>query len=220
MAYSVTGIVNLALSRIGVKGIANLSEQSQQAIAANASWQYIRDEVLSAKDWYFAKKRVALAQNATSPAYNFDYAYTLPADFLRLCKQDSSDASVFPSGYYAEDSITGQVLIQNNYTAYKIEAISDGTLCLVTNYDNSSYDIYINYIAKITDVTKFSPQFISALAFRLAAELSITRTETRSKFTDMMETYRTSLVDAEGHNMSMDYNNGETGTDSWLMAGR
>jgi len=220
MAYSIVGIANLSLGKIGVKQIASLTENSAQAITANASWQYIRDEVLSVKDWYFAKTRVALAQNTTDPVYGFSYAYTLPSDFLRICKQDGSDASVFPSGLYTGEYSTGQILIQNNYTRYKIETISDGTLCLFTSYDNSDDDIYINYIKRITDVTKFSPAFVSSVSYRWAAELSISRTETRSKFEDMMNLYRNSLMDAEAHNASMDYNHEETGSEDWLTAGR
>ena len=50
MAYSDVGIANLALIRVGAKRITALTEDSEQAIVANAVWQYIRDEVLAAKD--------------------------------------------------------------------------------------------------------------------------------------------------------------------------
>lgn len=218
MSYSQVGIVNLACIRTGVKRISAITENSEPAIVANAVWQYIRDEVLAAKDWKFAKTRVALAQNATTPEYQFDYAYTLPTDFLRLCMQDKSDVSVFPSGLYSQDT-TGQIYLNDFYYPYKIEALADGTLCLLTNYDNTSDSLYITYIRRITDVTKFSPAFVNCLANRLAAELSIAITESRSKFSDMMNLYEATLKRAEAHNMSLDYQD-ETGDSSWVDAGR
>jgi hypothetical protein len=215
MAYSQVGIANLALIRAGTKTITALTEN----IVVNAVWQYIRDEVLAAKDWKFAKTRVALAKNATAPVYQFDYAYTLPTDFLRLCRQDASDASVFPSGLYSEDQMTGQIYINSYYYPYKIEAISDGTLCLLSDYDNTDNDIYITYIQKITDVTKFSPAFINALANRLGAEIAISITESSNKFADLMNLYKETLKTAEALNSSSDFQD-ETGSDSWDLAGR
>lgn len=220
MAYSQVGIVNLSLSKLGVKRISSMSENSETAISANASWQYIVDEVLSSKDWFFAKLRVALAKNVTAPAYGYTYAYTLPADFLRLCGQDANDVSVFPSGLYSSDWTTGELMLNYIYNHYKIEIISDGTLCLLTDYDNTDDDLYITYIKRITDVNKFSPAFVSALSFRLAAELSIIRTESRPKFQDMMNLYDSFLRRAEGYNQHANYIDDETGSTDWINAGR
>ena len=202
MAYSVVGIVNLALQKIGVMRIAALGEGSEQAIAANAVWEYIRDEVLQAKGWTFAKVRVALAQNATSPVQGYEYAYTLPADFLRLDRDKKDDLAVYPSYNYV------------------IETLPDGTICLFTDYDNETYDLYIRYIRKIADPQKFTPMFISALAFRLAAELAIPRTEGLKKYKAMMEMYAQALLMADSVNQSGDYQENETGDDSWERAGR
>jgi len=219
MAYSDVGIANLALIRVGAKRITALTEDSEQAIVANAVWQYIRDEVLAAKDWKFAKVRVALAKNVTVPVYQFGYTYTLPTDFLRLCKQDRTDASVFQSGLYSEDSATGQIYLNDSFYQYKIETIADGTLCLLTDYDNTSNDIYITYIRRITDSTKFSPAFINAFACRLGAEIATALTESRAKYQDMMNMYESALKNAERLNMSLDYQE-ETGSNEWSDAGR
>ena len=219
MAYSDVGIANIALIRIGAKRISSLTEDSESAIVVNAVWQYIRDEVLSARDWHFAKVRVALAKNVTTPAYNFDYAYTIPSDFLRLCRQDRMDASVFPSGLYSEEFFTGQLYLNNVYYQYKIETISDGTICLFSDYDNTDDSLFITYIKRITDSTKFSPAFVNCFANRLGAEIATSITESRAKFQDMMNMYESSLKKAESQNMSLDYQD-ETGNDNWEMSGR
>lgn len=224
MAYSVVGIVNMALQRIGVKRIASLTENSDQAIAANAVWEYIRDEVLSAKDWKFAKTRVVLAQNVTTPEYTYDYAYTLPTDFLRLCLTKEEDNSFYPSGAYATAWTAETLTIQSRKYGYSIEALSDGTLCMLTDYDNTDDDLYITYIKKETNPARYSPAFISALAFRLAAELTLTRTESRQKFSDMMTLYEQALKRADEYNGSLEYVEDEVGkvttADSWEFAGR
>jgi hypothetical protein len=62
MAYTEVGVVNLALQRIGADRITSLTQDIAQAEAANAAWEYIRDEVLEAGDWNFAKRRTTLSK--------------------------------------------------------------------------------------------------------------------------------------------------------------
>lgn len=219
MAYSVVGIVNMGLSRIGVKRIAALTENSEQAIAANAVLEYIRDEVLEAKDWRFAKTRVALAQNAIAPVYGYDYAYTLPTDFLRLCFRKDVDPSFYPSGAYATAWTADELTIRARNYYYIVEALADGTKCIFTDYDNTDYDLYITYIRKVTDPSKYSPSFVNCFADRIAAELATYLTEGRQKFVDRMTIYKDTLKTADEINRSLDYVN-ETGNNDWLKAGR
>lgn len=222
MAYSITGIVNLALLKIGVKRISSHPDSTTpQGIDANDCWEYIRDEVLSARDWKFAKLRVALAKNATAPATMYDYAYTLPTDFLRLCLKKSHDSVVSTEEYDDEYFVNDVLVVKQVAYAYSIEILSDGTLCLMTDYDNTDYDLYISYIKKVTDATKYSPMFIKALSYRLAAELALPRTEGQTKFQSMMLLYKDALQEADGLNASMEYVPHETGTsESWELAGR
>jgi hypothetical protein len=85
--FSQTGIANVALQRIGARGtISSINEDSPNAIKVRTCWDYVFQEVLSERDWKFAKTRVALQQNANRPVGGYRYAYALPADFLRLCK--------------------------------------------------------------------------------------------------------------------------------------
>jgi len=210
----------MSLQRIGVKLIANLTEDSAQAIAANAVWEYVRDEVLEAKDWKFAKVRVALEQLVTAPEYGYDYAYALPYDFLRICLTHEDDNSFYPSGAYASAYTADEVTVRSRNYGYSIETIADGTMCLFSDYDNEDDELYINYIRRVTDPAKYSPSFISALAFRMAAEVSITRTEGRQKFIDMMTLYDSALKRADEINSQRDYIRYEYGSEEWERAGR
>ena len=204
MSYSIVGIVNLALRRIGVKRIAALTEDTPQAIDANACWEYIRDLVLETKDWRFAKIRKKLAQGTVTPEYEWDYAYGLPEGFLRLCREDKDDPPVYPTGY-----------------AWKLETLSDGSLYFLTDYDNSGGDdLYITCIIRVVDPEQYSAHFIDCLAWRLAAELAIGRTESQSKFKWCMEMYGISLQQSEGLNRALDYLENESGNSDWEDAGR
>lgn len=206
MAYSVIDIVNLALGRIGQPKIDLLTEDSTAAIQANLAWPYIRDEVLSVYDWTFAKSRVALARNTTSPVQGFLYAYTLFPDFLRVCRNRGDDPPIYPPGAAAGN--------------YIIEALSDGVLCLFTDYDNTDADLVIQYIRRETNPTRYTPSFISAVTFRMAAELSFILPESGTKFNDMMMMYNRELQTAKGVNASGDRLSNETGNEDWVNAGR
>ena len=331
MAYTQVGIVNLALGRIGMKHITTITESTPQAEAANRVWEYIRDEVLEAKDWRFAKTREMLSRAPVSPIYTYDYAYVLPNDFLRLARsRDPLNDPVFypisvldykfeslqlPEGLekvtngaftgastgwvlgtgwtygtnnvakvagavntlsQAYDSMVSAPVVGESYQlsvvlssfsggallpkvggtngspistedtwTQIIEASSatDGItftpmdpdvavtldtvslfkvadrLCILTDYeDDEDNPVYITYIKKVTDVTQYSPSFISVLAWRLAAEMSIYLPESRMKFADCWSQYELALTRAEGLTQSLDQE--EQSSNDWEMAGR
>lgn len=78
------GIVNSALVKIGADTITSLTDDSEEARAANAQYAKLRDEVLRGHPWNFAVERVQLAQFGTDPAFGYAKQYQLPADCLRV----------------------------------------------------------------------------------------------------------------------------------------
>jgi hypothetical protein len=234
MSYSPVGIVNLALGRIGAKIIASLSENSPNAIKANAVWEYCRDEVLQAKDWKFAKLRYEMQVSTTKPLYGYGFAYPLPSDFLRLVRPRQNpfkglNPAAYSPGYsYTLIDTTGYSRFLNFDPPvfppgfpYVIETLPDtGQSCMFTGYDNTNFPLYINYIRRVTDATKYTPAFINSLANRVGAELATAVTENAGKFKDMMGLYALSLETAQAQNESIDYLEDEAGGDEWLSAGR
>jgi hypothetical protein len=82
---SVTSICNLALAKVGqANKIISIDENSKAARALNTVYETVRDQCLRDHPWNFATARAQLAADVDSPAWGFTYAYTLPADFLRL----------------------------------------------------------------------------------------------------------------------------------------
>lgn len=84
MAFSETGICNLALGQIGVGRIANIDGLSQVERDCAAIFDSARDEVIADFDWPFARKKIELAQLTTAPAFDYSYAYALPYDYIQI----------------------------------------------------------------------------------------------------------------------------------------
>ena len=88
MATDDTEICNLALDHIGERAtIPNLSEVSAEAEACNRWYAKSLNEILTAQDWGFARKRTLLVQhNECAPDGVWAYRHILPPDLLVVRK--------------------------------------------------------------------------------------------------------------------------------------
>jgi hypothetical protein len=84
-------IVNSALLKLGATRISSITQNTKSAIHMNAIWAQILDCVLRAHPWHFAKKRVTLVPNATTPPYEYDFTYDLPGDWIRPLEPEHND---------------------------------------------------------------------------------------------------------------------------------
>ena len=247
MNYSAASIANLALGRIGARGeITDLNENSPNAKKVLNCWDAVFQEVLSERDWKFAKTRQPLQLSPVTPLYTWKFAWALPADFLRFVRprrrqipsDDSNwlwygygaagqgwfsrhDPPFWPYGwdYKVETLTAGWDTTVNPPVPYTAAPFPTGKYIL-TNYGGWEAPAAITYIQLITDYTQLMPGFVNCLAYRLAQELSISITEDKQKFQGMSEMYRDSLNSAEAQNETMDYERNEDGSDSWERAGR
>jgi len=334
MAYTELGVVNFGLQRLGEKLLTSaewIARTKPSAAAAYAAWEYVRDEVLEAGNWNFAKTRTTLSKvapridlncgngkhlyfaadkyladtldisievysnsadalsvvvdpddsqnilvklaNAT-PGNNdasdiqtalqalgtvngvsvaawtvtanaeytatpctadidldavnmasvltgqYYFAYLLPDNFLKVAKQRDFDAAIKGIGGYNTNFNEYQLLkLRGNVYSYVVETLSDDSKVLLINYDDGNYPLELVYIKRLTDVAKYSAHFISALAYRLAAELAPIIPKDDKKFVAMMKEYDGALKRAEGLNQSSDYVRNETGSSDWVDAG-
>ena len=83
---SVVDICNGSLNQLGATTILSLTEDSKNARLCNSRYTQVRDAVFRSHPWNCLQKRVELAADTTAPAWGFSYAYTLPADCLRLLR--------------------------------------------------------------------------------------------------------------------------------------
>lgn len=245
MNYSQVGVANMALQRIGARGtIASFTEDSPNAIKVLTVWDMIFQEVLSERDWKFAKTRVELQQNVQRPVGGYRYAYALPADFLRLCRPREkpeerriADANFFSWGAWGHRRHDIPVW-PHDVAPYIVETVQNAipvppnpalpityTTNLLSNYPHRGLytdcqPIVINYIRLITDFTQLLPGFVNCLANRLAAELAIPVTEDKQKYQGMMEMYTHSMNSAQAQQECDDFLQDEAGSQSWVEAGR
>jgi hypothetical protein len=89
MATAVS-ICSNALLMLGDKPINSLDEGTDRARLAANLWPDMRDFVLRRHPWNCAVKRVLLSPQVTAPAFDFEYAFLLPSDWLRTLQVGKS----------------------------------------------------------------------------------------------------------------------------------
>lgn len=172
-----TQIVNQALHHLGVQRINSLTDDNKRAQLMNDLYTQVRDDVLRSATWGFAMKRAQLAEASPAPAFEFSKNFSIPADCLKVHQvwdynPGSSTATgtshPFPFGVdYSDEDLR-----------YKVE----GDL-LLANADT----IYIRYISRQTDVSKYSPDFIRCLSLELAASACFSLTQNRGLRKELLQ---------------------------------
>ena len=90
---SKTEIANRALAKLGQPRVANIeTDNSKAPKALNEMYDQVRDALLAEYPWNFALTRAQLAKDATSPAWDWANAYTVPSDFLSLVEVKNNPA--------------------------------------------------------------------------------------------------------------------------------
>ena len=98
MRMSEVEICNMAL---GLAGTADFIQSLTDATSVNARrcnqfFTQAVESVLRKHDWHCAAKRVQLSQNETTPVFEYEYAYSIPADCVRLINIYGDDVGYSP----------------------------------------------------------------------------------------------------------------------------
>lgn len=83
MTTSAVSICSNALLDVGAQTIASFDEASDRATIVANRWESVRDAVLRSHPWNCAVRRVILAPEVGTPAFDYAYAFALPGDWLR-----------------------------------------------------------------------------------------------------------------------------------------
>lgn len=168
MADSTYAICKAALSRLGTEtNFTAFGDNTPEARLLELAYDPARLSTLRAHPWAFAIKRVALALDSDTPSFEYAYQFTLPTDCLYVRRTDYEAL-----GYDHDYRIEGGKL-----------------LC-----DDS--DVKIEYIANITDTSKFDPLFDDALAQRIAAEISPALSDNASLAEKLWDIYERKIMEA------------------------
>lgn len=92
MSASEVQICNLALAKFGDITITSLTENTKEGRTCKIIYPLMRDLMLSSHPWNFAMARADIsALLATTPPFQWDYAYTIPTDCLMVWQLYGTD---------------------------------------------------------------------------------------------------------------------------------
>ena len=143
---SVVNMCNSALNLLGASTISALTDDTKNARLCNQRYEPVRNRVFRSHAWNCLHKRVQLAQNSTAPVVEYDHAYALPSDCLRLLKIHNGTT----------DSIATAL-------DYKLEGRN-----IVTDLDT----VFAIYIALDTDPNNYDTYLRESISHQLAADLA------------------------------------------------
>jgi len=143
---SVVNMCNSALNLLGASTISALTDDTKNARLCNQRYEPVRNRVFRSHAWNCLHKRVQLAQNSTAPVVEYDHAYALPSDCLRVLKIHNGTT----------DSIATSL-------DYKLEGRN-----IVTDIDT----IFLIYIALDTDPNNYDTYLRESISHQLAADLA------------------------------------------------
>jgi len=146
---SETDVANVALRLVGQTAITDRTDGSTNGNIIDDIFDDIRDDLLRYNPWNFATKRAELVKSSTIPAFEFDFAYPLPADWIRTITIHSNDAG------------HGAVL-------HRMELINNQRAILV-----SAEQLFIRYIYREKDPNVWSSDFRRAVSLAIARDLAV-----------------------------------------------
>jgi hypothetical protein len=94
MAASDVSICSNALLLLGAKTISSFDENNDRARLASNLFESVRDSTLRSHPWNCAIRRVALAPDVAVPAFDWDFQFTLPSDFMRVLSVGEAGAEI------------------------------------------------------------------------------------------------------------------------------
>ncbi len=151
MASTAIALCSRALIKIGAQGISSFHEGTAESDVALYLYTSTRDAMLSAHPWRFATAQTTLAMLDEEPLADYQYAFSLPTDFLRAISCGSG-----------RRSLGVDYRIHEN----KLHA--------------NQRQITLTYIFRPEEIN-FPPFFDQALIARLAAEFCLPLTESTSR---------------------------------------
>lgn len=192
MAVSLTKLCNRALQRLGAARILTITDDTKNGRACNSCYETLRRKELRRHNWRFAITRVVLAPLVAAPAFDFDYQFPLPADYIKLMKPTLSTGQPDPTCDWEVES--GVILTNNNGTT-----------------------LNFRYVQDVTDVTRFDPLFFEALAMQMAFSMCDEITGSTNKQQMILNDYDTQIAEAKRIN-SFETVPMEGQEGSWLLS--
>lgn len=162
-------IANRALQLLGAKRIVSLTEDSRNARAVNAAYEPVKKAELRKHPWGFAITRVALAADATAPAFTKTNSFPMPSNCLRPLAPDP----------------------EVNYN--DLDWIIEGRAIIT----NDSAPLNLRYVRDVDDPNIMDPLFREALSAKIAREICEEITQSNTKISTADAVYKEAIDEAK-----------------------
>ena len=163
--------------KLGQGTIISLTQGDRPANLCNEQYAKLRDNLLRDHTWGFATARAKLGQLDDAPAFGFDNAYQLPANWLRTITVHDNDAGVGAVVYR-----TAGRTLESNASA-----------------------LYLRYVKQVTDPNEMDAAFREALAYMLAADLAMALAQSTTLMEKMEGRFAAALSSAASTGSIEDY---------------
>jgi len=130
MAQSDVDCCNSALQKLGEPSIIALDSNTLQGRQILIAYESNRKSELRKHRWNFAIKRAILAPDATAPAFDYAYAFTVPADCLRV---------LMPTDVDLDWVVEGRKILSNSSNVLRLRYIAD--VANAAEWDSIFYDM-------------------------------------------------------------------------------
>jgi hypothetical protein len=167
MAITQVSICNSALVKVGADRISSIDQDVRRAILLKAVWETSLKETLRSHPWNHSIKRAELAATGTAPAFEYDYAYDLPSDYIRELGITE----------YPEDDDVDYV-------------IENGQILT----DEST--VYLKYIFFNEDYASYDAAFAEALAWKIAQNVAFAMTQSAAMVDVCEKGFRSAITNA------------------------
>tara|TARA_R110000803_G_scaffold60425_1_gene119672 strand:- start:7654 stop:8256 length:603 start_codon:yes stop_codon:yes gene_type:complete len=135
-----------------------------------------------------------------------DHIWNFAVTRVELAQNSTAPAFGFAFQYNLPANCLRVLQMEDPNMVYKIEGRK-----LLTDEGEAK----LLYLARVEDVNLYDPMFVEAFSARLAAELSITLSESNSLYQNMMEMYQRKLQDARSAD-AQESGASEVIADTWL----
>ena len=152
---STVDIANFALNSLGANNISTFDENSKPARLINQRYDSVRDNVFRQHPWNCLIRRVELAKETDTPAFDYANQFALPTDpFCLRVLEFSNGTLTFPFDNMTSNS-GGPVFVIEGRKLVTDEGIAQ-----------------IRYIGRVTDPQEYDAGLVETLAAALAFELA------------------------------------------------
>ena len=168
---STVEIWNLALTDVGGSLVVDVLQNSTEADLCRLHYAYALEFVLESQYWGFATKRLELAESASiEPVFGYTSSFKIPSDALRVME-------VWDHQHMDTNS---------RFTTHGLQWAQVGEYFSA----NTSEQVWVKYIEKVEDPSRFTGSFSAALAKYLSYRLAIPVAANRQLKADLLGEYQ------------------------------